>query len=584
MVKGGKSGNRTHSRNRETASRNHRQSRHQEPELEDVGMDEVDEFEQEKEKILLKEAGWNSKEVEEEDEEEQEEAVLGIEGEEGDEDEDDQGDDEDQADIEQYRRKLQGPVDEDEEEYFIDNEDKEGEEEADSDDAAWGNDKGDYYGAEDLEEEEEEDAKEMEKEAIRIQKKHLEELNMDDYMLDETIDEWKTEDNEEKKESKEKENVDVSKLDKSAQRELLNRRYPEFIPLTKEYESLKGVLEELKKKRNEENSDNEVVNMKFSTLSSYLGTVATYFAIFLSKLREGEQFSMKDESIMESILNSREIWYEARGIGEEVEEIDDGEDLEGEDLEGEDLEAQEVEEVEEVEGVEESEEPEDTTDEPVVHTIKHLKRKGIEDIDEVDAEEKRGHRKTLGFYTSKIDQKEKKKMNRFQGDEDIPYKERLFERQQRLIEEARKRGDRSNRNAPGVDLDGDDDGNDDEVVGTGEDYYEKIKMKKEGKKVARRQAHELVVKAAREGKLAEIEENVGEDGKRAINYQILKNRGLTKKRKKEDRNARVKKRKRYSEAKKKLKSVRSVYKTPEGPYQGETTGIKKNISRSVKLN
>ena len=91
--------------------------------------------------------------------------------------------------------------------------------------------------------------------------------------------------------------------------------------------------------------------------------------------------------------------------------------------------------------------------------------------------------------------------------------------------------------------------------------------------------------AARDGKLLELqnEESIGENGKRAIGYQIMKNKGLTAKRKKENRNARVKKRKKYDVAKKKLKSIRAVYTGQQGPYQGELTGISKKISRSVKL-
>ena len=44
------------------------------------------------------------------------------------------------------------------------------------------------------------------------------------------------------------------------------------------------------------------------------------------------------------------------------------------------------------------------------------------------------------------------------------------------------------------------------------------------------------------------------------------------------------KRKQYEKAQKKLKSVRQVYDANNrGPYEGEKTGIKKGLSRSVKL-
>lgn len=118
-----------------------------------------------------------------------------------------------------------------------------------------------------------------------------------------------------------------------------------------------------------------------------------------------------------------------------------------------------------------------------------------------------------------------------------------------------------------------------------EAFFNSTQNEKEERKNSRKQAHEDALIAARDGKLLELqaEESVGENGKRAIGYQIMKNKGLTAKRKKENRNARVKKRKKYDDAKKKLKSVRAVYTGQQGPYSGELTGISKKISRSVKL-
>lgn len=82
------------------------------------------------------------------------------------------------------------------------------------------------------------------------------------------------------------------------------------------------------------------------------------------------------------------------------------------------------------------------------------------------------------------------------------------------------------------------------------DYFNLTQKRRQERKGARQQAHKEAVKAARDGKLAELVGTVGEDGKRAINYQILKNKGLTPKRKKDDRNSRVKKRKKYEKAQK----------------------------------
>ena len=74
-------------------------------------------------------------------------------------------------------------------------------------------------------------------------------------------------------------------------------------------------------------------------------------------------------------------------------------------------------------------------------------------------------------------------------------------------------------------------------------------------------------------------------GKRKITYAIEKNKGLTPHRKKDVRNPRVKKRKKFDEKKKKLGSIKPVYKGGEarGGYGGELTGIKSNLVRSTKL-
>lgn len=119
-----------------------------------------------------------------------------------------------------------------------------------------------------------------------------------------------------------------------------------------------------------------------------------------------------------------------------------------------------------------------------------------------------------------------------------------------------------------------------------EKFFNSIQDEKKARKQAKLEAHKQALIAARDGKLLELaeQESIGVDGKRAIGYQIMKNKGLTAKRKKENRNARVKKRNKYDAAKKKIKSIRAVYTGQQGPYVGELTGISKKISRSVKLN
>lgn len=76
-----------------------------------------------------------------------------------------------------------------------------------------------------------------------------------------------------------------------------------------------------------------------------------------------------------------------------------------------------------------------------------------------------------------------------------------------------------------------------------------------------------------------------EDGdKRAASYEIMKNRGLTPHRKKENRNARVKKRHAYEKAVIRRKgAVREAGARADVGYQGELTGIKANLSHSRRM-
>jgi U3 small nucleolar RNA-associated protein 3 len=81
------------------------------------------------------------------------------------------------------------------------------------------------------------------------------------------------------------------------------------------------------------------------------------------------------------------------------------------------------------------------------------------------------------------------------------------------------------------------------------------------------------------------EPKVAEGEKRKINYQIEKNKGLTKRRRKECRNSRVKLKNKYSKAMKKLNGLRPGVKDRMNPvhYDGEASGINMNVVKSVSL-
>ncbi|KAI5295085.1 hypothetical protein KEM52_002389 [Ascosphaera acerosa] len=229
--------------------------------------------------------------------------------------------------------------------------------------------------------------------------------------------------------------------------------------------------------------------------------------------------------------------------------------------------------------------------------------------------EEAAKRRSLRFYTSQIDQKANKRHaagREAGGDEDLPYRERLKDRQARLLAQAEKRG----REAPDV-LGGASDEEDDRVArelrsdaaalgggggrggggrggggrGRGgdtsdsDDYYDMVAARTHAKKAEKRQRAEAYADALKQSRHVEVQEEIGPDGKRAITYAIQKNKGLTPHRKKDVRNPRVKKRKDYAKKQKKLGSIRQVYKGGEGRggYGGELTGIKTNVVKSVKL-
>ncbi|KAL9017823.1 MAG: hypothetical protein Q9185_004838 [Variospora sp. 1 TL-2023] len=215
-----------------------------------------------------------------------------------------------------------------------------------------------------------------------------------------------------------------------------------------------------------------------------------------------------------------------------------------------------------------------------------------------EAAQKALRKRSLRFYTSQIAQKSNRRDAAGRdagGDADIPHRERIRDRQARLNAEAEARGRKKKSDGPDGNADlghggGDSDGNEEEadlarnIRGDGDDgYYDLVSSRAADKKRFKAAQAE----AAREGGVVRIveSEGVGEDGKRGITYAIEKNKGLAPKRRKEVRNPRVKRRKKFEDKKKKLGSVRAVYRGGEGRggYKGELTGIKGGLVRSIKL-
>ncbi|BDD54684.1 hypothetical protein MPDQ_004728 [Monascus purpureus] len=547
------------------------------------------------------------------------------------------------------------------------------EEEEDEGIAAWGTSRKDLYNADQIETEV--DALEEEAEAKRLQQKHLEAMEEEDFGFDET--EWM--ESGKRQEDEEAETGVVTEvlpqmeipedMSKDEKLKVLRSRYPEVEPLSNDFIDLQPTYQDLvhAAKAAESRMDKEDLSgpaptavMKFRALSAYLGAISMYFMLLSSPSQDSQDkplpmppAQLRGHPVMSSLVKFRKLWNKVKDIDiPEISSVDDTAKKSEKDNTREanltpsknDKRANKIQEPKESEQKKkkkkkkkkktkaqraaeaEQREAEARRAERLRETEAGLedlsnlvaesgrKRKvqkanntsardaddsdfGDEDLTVREAEEKAKQKRSLRFYTSQLAQKANKRSAAGRdagGDADIPYRERLRDRQARLNAEAEKRG--KQRPDKSEELGGDSDEEDHRTAGElrgdngkagsdSDDYYDMVaarSRKRKDEKKARREAYEA---AAREGGHVEIQEEIGPDGKRAITYQIEKNKGLTPKRSKDSRNPRVKKRKKYDEKMKKLPSMRAVYKGGEGRggYGGELTGIKKNLVKSVKL-
>ncbi|KAK4506991.1 hypothetical protein PRZ48_000725 [Zasmidium cellare] len=517
--------------------------------------------------------------------------------------------------------------------------DEEEEQDEDGEDAqlGWGTSKADLYGADEIETEEQ--ALEEEAEALRLQRKQLESMQAADYGFDE--DEWQQGgDKDQNREDDEAATVTevlpqlqiAPDLSPAERLKLLKSRYPEFELLSKELLNLRERHSQLA----ELAPDSSFARTKLRAISAYIGALAMYFSIFTSTAAQGESdvtatsaTHLRDHPVMESLIKCRDTWAKVDQLPDEEDvasdEDEDVDDLEGEDdVDSKDIEpdaparklsraerhAQAVQAATEERKAERLKRTEagladlDALIAPAKTGTKATKAHRKNDIDEEsdfgeetgltarEAADKAKKKKSLRFYTSQIAQKANKRGaagRNAGGDDDIPFRERLRDRQARLNAEAEKRGKRGAD--IGAELGGDSDEEDDRQArqiradADEDDYYDMIAARTAKKKQDKSALAEAQRQAALQGGQVVQEESVGADGKRKISYAIEKNKGLTPHRKKDVRNPRVKKRKKYDEKKKKLASIKPVYKGGEGRggYGGELTGIKKGLVKSTKL-
>lgn len=511
----------------------------------------------------------------------------------------------------------------------------------------WGSSKADYYNADVIETEA--DALEEEQEARRLQQKQLQGMTEADFGFDESA--W-AEDTKQTQESRPAvEKLPELQIPENATDEermqILKARYPEFDPLTKDFLTLQDTYRDLKKEaaglppKGEEEGYTPIVLTKFRALSAYLGSVALYLAVLTSSktgmaLAPGE---LREHPVMNNLVRCRQLWQDAESLrATEPTIVADEKPTSVVELQpasvrqasappvktkkesGSKSKAKAKAKARSPSPLSEEISPDPIAAETTTKRRRERKQKrnDLQDLltaasmqaeqqdgeesdfgDEApltheEAAEKARKKKSLRFYTSQIAQKANRRgaaSRNAGGDDDVPHKERLRDRQERLQREAEQRGKSAAVGREALDNDAEDDGDDyddNDLTSThlrdeANDYYSSLVSQSQRKKADKHAR--AAATAAASGKPVYEEETVDADGKRKITYAIEKNKGLTPRRKKEVRNPRVKKRMKFDEKMKKLASVRAVYKGGEarGGYGGEATGIKTHLVKSVKL-
>ncbi|KAL2753311.1 hypothetical protein ACRALDRAFT_1065374 [Sodiomyces alcalophilus JCM 7366] len=543
-----------------------------------------------------------------------------------DDDDDDDSDEEEEADIPARKRAAAGSDDDDEKQQGEDVEDS----------GWWGDSKTEYYDADQIETEA--DALEEEAEAKRLQQKKLSKMAEEDFLFDQSawLDAKPDEEDDGDVVTEVLKDVEVTDdMTPDDRTKLLRTRYPEFEYLVAEFQELQPKLAVLQKEATGK-SGKSIEAVRYWVLGCYVAALASYFAILTSPSRDGSTTSkilhpseLRDHEVMETLVSCRNAW---RRLGQvqtvskdpsamdiELPEEEDGLDTTPHTKEerlklqqerkqrkakdkakkAKDKRAREIEDsLADLDSLLRTQKRSKTSKAATVDVNGTAATDGDDDhsdfgeeefLDAQTAKDKAARKKSLRFYTSQIVQKANRRADAGRdagGDMDIPYRERLRDRQARLNAEAERRGKKF-----GADLGDDGDSNDDDDEEGGarggdddDEYYDMVagaSKKKKEEKAARQAA---LAAASRADRVVE-REVVGEDGKRKITYAIEKNKGLAPRRKKEQRNPRVKKKMQYDAKQKKLRSMKATFKggEPRGGYGGELSGISTHVVRSRKL-
>ncbi|CAO3636788.1 unnamed protein product [Mucor fragilis] len=537
-----------------------------------------------------------------------------------------QASDEDQSDREIYG--LDGLDSEDE----LSDDDIAGKNEEDEeiDDKTWGTSKKAYYDADEGSDIDE--MREEEEEALRIQKEQLANMDEADF-VDDALAGWglgNDEDAEADKKlvedvSKELEDIsfDVMKVEKRRKNlpvaekiKIIQNESPELIDLLDEFKdkveivnTLKPLVEKIQSKKKEQDAAAQFLFFKYQTLMNYMTNISFYFA-----LKASEANDIREHPVIQALFKLRQTLEKLDGLEEKLESdiesfvvgldqeekpatitkpkqskksskkskasavINHESEIESElesDQQGDSEDEQDI--LNEIQDIEQE-------FKSLKKLAKKRKRAAVSDdfgeldaLDELDMEDKIAKKKSIRDYVAKIDSKQAKNASRYQGDVDLPYRDRVKQERKGVAQPQDTSADLDN-----ADWDEDDTAAADEVrngkADSDDEYYADIVANKDAIKRAKKENYE-----AERTPIESRDIEVQDGHKRLASYKMLKNKGLTPHRKKENRNARVKHRNKYAKQMKKLSSTRAVVKTQTAGYGGEMSGVKTNVIKSVKL-
>ncbi|KAK4521214.1 vesicular-fusion protein S17 [Mucor velutinosus] len=539
----------------------------------------------------------------------------------------DQASDEEQSDREIYG--LDGLDSEDE----LSDDDITGknEEEEEIDDKTWGTSKKAYYDADEGSDIDE--MREEEEEALRIQKEQLANMDEADF-VDDALAGWglgNDEDADADKKlvedvSKELEDIsfDVMKVEKRRKNlpvaekiKIIQNESPELIDLLDEFKdkveivnTLKPLVEKIQSKKKEQDAAAQFLFFKYQTLMNYMTNISFYFA-----LKASEANDVREHPVIQALFKLRQTLEKLESLEKKL-ESDIEAFIAGLDQEDKPTTiakqpkqkktsskkskasaamAHESEAESELESdqQDESENEQDILNEiqDIEQEFKSLKKLAkkrkraaasddfgeLDALDELDMEDKIAKKKSIRDYVAKIDSKQAKNASKYQGDVDLPYRDRVKQERKGVAQPQDTSADLDN-----ADWDEDDTAAANEVrygkADSDDEYYADVVANKDAIKRAKKESYEAE-RAPIESRDIEVEEG----HKRLASYKMLKNKGLTPHRKKENRNARVKHRNKYAKQMKKLSSTRAVVKAQTAGYGGEMSGVKTNVIKSVKL-